>query len=144
MPETPIFSPKFRLWSISFSQMTKIFHSAASQFLAAGQILYFLPFVRLSFSKKFTLKPFIAAHGRLTAASPNAKRSGSALGLAASQPDESYKVNSRHPHFHARACSSAPHFHARARSITLHFHARARSGAPIFLFATAHSYKTVG
>ena len=36
-----------------------------------------------NFQTLFTFKPFIAAHGRLTAASPNAKRSGSALELVA-------------------------------------------------------------
>ena len=57
------------------------------------------------FRNLFTFKSFIAAHGWITAASPNAKRSGSAPGLA------SYiTVSSGDAHFHARARSGTPHF----------------------------------
>ena len=57
-----------------------------------------------------------AAHGRFTAASPNAF--DSAQGLAAG-PTKSVRER---PPFHARACSGAPHFH----------------------FAAAHTYQSVG
>ena len=50
--ETPIFSPKFPLQSISFSQMTKIYSAPEHHhFSVARQILHFLPLRRPSFSK---------------------------------------------------------------------------------------------
>ena len=69
--------------------------------------------------------PFVATHGRLTAAS--LKRPG----LVAGQTRPT--VSSRDPHFHARARSGAPHLYARARS-----------GSPIFNFAAAHTYQNLG
>ena len=54
----------------------------------------------------------------LPSTSSNAKRSGSAPGLAAGQSASQTHppVSSGDPHFHARARSEAPHFHARGRS----------------------------
>ena len=108
--ETPIFSPKFPIRSISFSQMTK---------KSAPEHLHF--FCRSGdhhLKHFFNFNPFIAAHGRLTAATPNAKHLGSTAGLAAGQSASQTcpTVSSRDPHFHARAHSGAPHFHTRALS----------------------------
>ena len=57
----PIFSPKFPLRSITFSQMAKIFRSGASPFQLQGRFLHVLPFRRPSFSKFLYLQ---AVHRR--------------------------------------------------------------------------------
>ena len=69
--ETPIFSPKFPLQRISFC--TNPLQSITINIFAAPETTIFK--ISLPSSR------FIAAHGRLTAASPNAKRSGRAPGL---------------------------------------------------------------
>ena len=88
-----------------------------------------------NFQNVCTFKPFIASNGRLTAATPNAKRSDSAPGLAAGQSAS---------HTRPTISSGDPHFHGRARSRAPHFHARARSGAPHVYFAMAHTYQNLG
>ena len=90
----PIFSPKFPLQSIySFSQMKKkIEHDHLKNLFT------------------FKRKPFIATHGRLTAAaSPNTKRSGSAPGLLAGK--SASQTHPTDPHFHARLAPEPPIFH---------------------------------
>ena len=76
--ETPIFSPKFPLRSIPFSQMTKI--SAPEH----HHLIFFCRSGDHHFQHFFTFQPFIAAHGRLTAASPWVS------GRPQCQPDASY------------------------------------------------------
>ena len=125
--ETPIFSPKFPIRSISFSQMTK---------KAAPEHHHFFCRSGNHHKKKnlFNFNPFIAVHGRLTAASPNAKHSGSAAGLAAGQSASQTRpiVSSRDPHFQARAHSKAPHFHVQALSGAPHFSLCRGTYLPIF------------
>ena len=123
----PIFSPKFPLRSISFSQMTKIFRSGASLTIfscKADFTLSFLPLRRPSFSKFLNVQ---AIHRR--------QRPGVSDRQSASQTRLT-KLSSRgDPYFHARACSGAPHFHARA----------APEPPPPFLsVAAAHTYQNVG
>ena len=98
-------------------------------------ILEFLPLRRPSLSKfSYTFKPFrrVAAHGRFTAASPNAKSSPSAPGYSRPecQPDACYKSAPETPNSHARSRSRAPHFHARA--------APEPPPPPFFTLAVAH------
>ena len=85
--ETPIFSPKFPLRSISFSQMTQYSAPEHHHFT-------FLPFWRPSFSQFLYVQVILLR-----------------LQLAKTRPT----VSSGDPQFHARARSGAPHFHARAR-----------------------------
>ena len=130
--ETPIFSPKFPLQSISFSQITTKSAPEHHHFrvFAAPETIIFK--ISLPSSRS------VAAHGRFTAASPNAKRS--AMRPAGLQPARVparrvLQVSSRDPQFHARARSRAPHFHARAAPET---------GAPHFPLSVAHTYQNVG
>ena len=130
--ETPIFSPKIPLKSISFSQITEIP-------LRSITILEFLPLPRPSFSKSSSR--FFAARGhggRFTAASPSAKRSVSTPGLspARMQPDASYNdftISSRNHQFDARSHSRNPHVYDRAALEPHMFH-----------FIVAHTYQHVG
>ena len=66
-------------------------------------ILHFWPLRRpvVHFQNSFSFKPFIAAHGRLTAVPRGYSR-------PECQADASYKVSSGDPHFHPRARSGAP------------------------------------
>ena len=116
--KTPIFSPKFPLRGISFSQMIKIFRSGDHHFR------------------------------NVQAGSPNAKRSGSAPGLAAGQSARQTDptVSSGDPmHLNARGLSGSPQFHARRRYGAPHFHARARSGATHFsLCRGTYTYQNFG
>ena len=67
-------------------------------------VLHHSPLRRLSFSKflyRNKFKPFIAAHSRPTAASPNSLRSG-VSSRPECQPDVSYS-QFRRPHFHIPA-----------------------------------------
>ena len=107
--ETPIFSPKFPLQSISFSHITNIFHTGASPFyiFAIPETIIFKFSSRTSRLLPPTaglLQPAPAGSGRLEC-----------------QPGASYKVSSGDPHFHAWAHSGASHFHVRARSGAPHF-----------------------
>ena len=136
--ETSIFSTKFPIWSISFSQITKQICSGASPFyifcLSGDHHL----------KNFFNFNPLIAIHGRLTAASMNTKRSGSAPGLAAGQSASQTRPT---------VSSGDPHFHARAHSVTLEpriftlelapepriFTLKLTPEPPIFHFVTAHT-----
>ena len=92
--ETPIFSTKFSLRSISFSQMKTI----------SLRSIIILHFCRSGDHYSRNFKPFVAAHGRLTAASPFGQRSG-----GSGRPDASYTFSSGDP-LHARARSGTPQF----------------------------------
>ena len=88
---------------ISFSQMRKKIRSGASSFYI---------FCRSGDHHSRNFKPFIAAHGRLTAASPNAfsvRQCSGVSGRPECQPDVSYS-QFRRPHFHSQARSGASHF----------------------------------
>ena len=103
----------------SFSQMIKLSRSGASAFLAARQILHFLPFWRPPYST-FLYIQAIHCHPRPAYCSqPKRKAFGQRPGVTRSgrpecqpecQPDTSYKVSSGDPHFHAQARTGAPHF----------------------------------
>ena len=99
--ETTIFSPKFSLRSISFSQMTKKIRSGASP------LYIFLPLQRPSFSRILCVKAF---HRHPWPA----LRSGSALGISGRlewQPDASYTVSSGDPTFTLELAPEPPILH---------------------------------
>ena len=127
--ETPIFSPKLPLQSISFSQIK--FKNP----LRSITILEFLPFQRPSFSKFLYLQavPSPPTAGLLR---PARTRSFRPASRGYSRPEcQPTRPTSR---------LQRPQFHARAPSRALHFHARAAPEPPIFLFAVAHTYQNVG
>ena len=96
----PFAALNFRSRSISFSPKKKWQKKKKKKKIAPEHhhFTFVLPLRRPSFSKflyrKRNFKPFItAAHGRPTAASPNAKRSGQRSGVSGRpecQPDASY------------------------------------------------------
>ena len=129
--ETPNFSPKFPLQSISFSHT----HTHTKSAPEHHHFRVFTALETIIFKMSLSSSCFIAAHGRFTSASPNTKRLASAPGLQPARVPARriLHVSSGDPQFHARACSRAPHFHARAAP-----------EPPIFQFAIAHTYQNVG
>ena len=85
------------------------------------------------FQNLFLFKPFIAAHGRLTAASPNAKQRPRVSGWPECQPDTSYKSVPETPTI---TLELAPE----PRIFTL----EPLRSPPIFHFAVAHTYQNLG
>ena len=120
--ETSIFSPKFPLECILFSQIRKKSAPEHHHFtiFASPEIIIF----KISLPSSHS----VAAHGRFTAAG---QRPGFTAGQSASQTRSTSQL--RRPPFHARVRSRAPHFHARATP-----------EPPIFHFAVAHTYQNVG
>ena len=91
--------------ALNFCSGAYYFHKWQKYPLRSISILHFCRSEDHHIQNFFTFKPFIAIHGRLTAASP---------GLTAGQSDISQMrptVSSRDPHFHARARSRTPIFH---------------------------------
>ena len=112
--------PPFSFSALNF-RSGAYFHKITKNPLWSITILHF--FCRSGdhhFQNFFNFNPFIAAHGRLTAAA--AAPRGYISGRSECQPDASYKVSSGDPHFYARAIPEPPIFH----------------------FAAAHTYQNLG
>ena len=93
----------------------------------------YVPHGRPHFQNFFMLKPFIAAHSRLTAASPNEKRSGSPPELVAGQSTSQTRPIQSVPETPTFTLELAPE----PRIFTLEL----TPEPPIFHFAVAHTYQ---
>ena len=130
----PIFSPKFLLQSISFSQITNKSapeHHHFRVFAAPKTIIFKISLLSIR---------SVIAHARVYCGQPECEAFGQRPGVTAGQSASQTHPTSQlqRPQFHARARSRAPHFHARARSNPLQspsFLCPSRSGAPHFQYA---------